>query len=57
MNSLAGLATDSALRVRLGTAGRQRVKDYFGWDEKGQFLAAIYESEPERGRNENSLSH
>jgi glycosyltransferase involved in cell wall biosynthesis len=41
--ALSRLAADSALRVRLGTAGRQRVKDYFGWHEKGQLLATIYE--------------
>jgi glycosyltransferase involved in cell wall biosynthesis len=41
--ALSRLATDSALRVRLGSAGRQRVKDCFDWNEKGQFLAKIYE--------------
>lgn len=37
------LATDPALRARLGRAARQRVKDRFAWDEKGEFLATIYE--------------
>jgi glycosyltransferase involved in cell wall biosynthesis len=55
--ALSRLATDSALRVRLGTAGRQRVRDCFGWNEKGQLLAAIYAGEPETRDNENSLCH
>jgi glycosyltransferase involved in cell wall biosynthesis len=37
------LATDPALRARLGSAARQRVKDHFAWDEKGEFLATVYE--------------
>jgi glycosyltransferase involved in cell wall biosynthesis len=41
--ALSRLAADSALCVRLGSAGRQRVKDCFDWSEKGQFLAAIYD--------------
>jgi glycosyltransferase involved in cell wall biosynthesis len=40
--ALCRLASDSALRVRLGQSGRQRVKEHFGWDEKGRFLAALY---------------
>jgi glycosyltransferase involved in cell wall biosynthesis len=44
--ALSRLAADSALRVRLGAAGRQRVKDCFDWNEKGQLLAAIYKGEP-----------
>jgi len=54
--ALSRLATDSALRVRLGTAGRQTVKDYFGWDEKGQFLATIYE-EVKKARSPRSSEH
>lgn len=37
------LATDPARRARLGSAGRQRVNDDFAWEEKGEFLATIYE--------------
>jgi glycosyltransferase involved in cell wall biosynthesis len=40
---LARLASDSALRLRLGTGGRQRVREHFHWDEKGRHLATIYE--------------
>lgn len=48
--ALSRLAADQALRVRLGTAGRQRVKDHFDWDEKGRFLAATYERVVREGR-------
>ncbi len=37
------LATDSALCGRMGAAGRQRVGCHFAWDEKGLFLARIYD--------------
>jgi glycosyltransferase involved in cell wall biosynthesis len=37
------LATDSPLRLRLAAAGRGRIKDHFGWDEKGQIMSTIYE--------------
>ena len=37
-------------------AGRQTVKDYFGWDEKGQFLATIYE-EVKKARSPRSSEH
>ena len=38
------LAEDPELRVRMGQASRQRVKEYFDWDEKGLFMARLYES-------------
>jgi glycosyltransferase involved in cell wall biosynthesis len=41
-DALARLANDPALRAKLGSAARERVKDHFAWDEKGKFLAAIY---------------
>lgn len=41
--ALSQLATDLDLRAKLGAAGRRRVKDYFDWDKKGQFLTKAYE--------------
>ena len=38
------LAEDPELRVRMGHASRQRVKEYFDWDEKGLFMTRLYES-------------
>jgi glycosyltransferase involved in cell wall biosynthesis len=38
------LAEDPVLRVRMGQASRQRVKEYFDWDEKGLFMTRLYES-------------
>jgi glycosyltransferase involved in cell wall biosynthesis len=43
VEGLSRLASDSVLRLQLGSAGRQRVTDCFDWNEKGKFLAAIYE--------------
>jgi len=37
------LAEDSSLRFRLGQGGRQRVAAHFEWDQKGVFMANIYE--------------
>jgi glycosyltransferase involved in cell wall biosynthesis len=44
--ALSRLAGDLALRVRLGSAARQRVRDSFDWDKKGIFMSNLYESLP-----------
>jgi glycosyltransferase involved in cell wall biosynthesis len=36
------LARDPALRVRLGTAARQRVREHFAWSGKGDLLSELY---------------
>ena len=36
------LATDPALRARMGQAARQRVKECFNWDKKGDLINQIY---------------
>jgi glycosyltransferase involved in cell wall biosynthesis len=36
------LAKDPDLRVRLGVAARQRVREHFDWDQKGVFMANLY---------------
>ena len=36
------LAGDSALRVRLGIAARQRVLEHFDWSGKGDWLSGVY---------------
>jgi glycosyltransferase involved in cell wall biosynthesis len=36
------LAKDPDLRVRLGVAARQRVREHFDWDQKGVFMANMY---------------
>ncbi|MUG96762.1 glycosyltransferase [Scytonema sp. UIC 10036] len=36
------LARDSDLRSQMGQAGRQRVKEAFSWESRGQLLAQIY---------------
>jgi glycosyltransferase involved in cell wall biosynthesis len=38
------LAEDLELRVRMGEAARQRVKEHFDWVGKGDFISGIYES-------------
>lgn len=38
------LASDPALRLRLGLSGKKRVEEYFNWDKKGDFMANLYES-------------
>ena len=37
------LAGDPGLRVRMGYASRERVKDQFDWASKGDFINEIYE--------------
>jgi glycosyltransferase involved in cell wall biosynthesis len=37
------LARDPDLRIRLGTAGRQRVREQFDWDKKGLLMTKVYE--------------
>ena len=36
------LAKEPELRVRMGKAGRRRVKEYFNWDIKGEWIKNIY---------------
>jgi glycosyltransferase involved in cell wall biosynthesis len=36
------LAEDPDLRIRLGVAARQRVREHFDWDQKGVFMANMY---------------
>ena len=38
------LAEDPGLRIRMGEAGRQRVKEHFAWDGKGDFMNELYEN-------------
>ena len=38
------LAEDPDLRVRMGEASRQRVKEHFAWAGKGELMSGIYES-------------
>src|SRR5579862_184613 len=37
-NSMEQLALDPELRIRMGEAGRERVRDLFAWDRKGDWL-------------------
>jgi glycosyltransferase involved in cell wall biosynthesis len=43
-NALLRLAGDPELRIRLGEAARQRVKEHFAWVGKGDFRNGIYEN-------------
>ena len=36
------LATDPALGSRMGDAARERVKQYFAWDKKGELTLELY---------------
>jgi glycosyltransferase involved in cell wall biosynthesis len=38
------LANDSALRIRMGQAGREMVLSFYDWTAKGQQLAQLYET-------------
>ena len=49
------LATDPTLRISMGHASQRRVEEHFGWDEKGQLLAAVYAGLPESEKRENSI--
>jgi glycosyltransferase involved in cell wall biosynthesis len=40
--ALRHLAADLQLRMRLGEAGRRRVKLHFAWDRKGELLRELY---------------
>lgn len=42
--AMARLARDPCLRIRLGTAARQRVQEHFNWEKKGLFTTKVYES-------------
>lgn len=37
------LARDPVRRTRLGQAGRERVREQFNWERKGNQLAAVYD--------------
>ncbi|NJL35721.1 MAG: glycosyltransferase family 4 protein [Leptolyngbyaceae cyanobacterium SM1_4_3] len=37
------LATDSELRLQMGAAGQQRVREHFSWEQKAQSLVQLYE--------------
>jgi glycosyltransferase involved in cell wall biosynthesis len=50
--ALLRLAQDPALRVRLAQAGRERVAAQFDWDQKGIFMAKVYEAVKEKGLSE-----
>jgi glycosyltransferase involved in cell wall biosynthesis len=41
-DALARLATDPQFRARMGKSGRQRIKDDFSWDNKGNLINRIY---------------
>jgi glycosyltransferase involved in cell wall biosynthesis len=38
------LAKDPTLRVSMGNAARQRVREHFDWDQKGALMMSLYES-------------
>ena len=42
-HALLHLAQDPELRIRMGKAGRERVMDYFDWDQKGEWIREIYD--------------
>lgn len=37
------LANNPNLRKKIGEAGRQRVKEFYNWDKKGEFIQKIYQ--------------
>ena len=37
------LAQDASLRMRMGKAARERVMEYFDWDQKGEWIRDVYE--------------
>ena len=36
-------ARDASLRMRMGKAGRDRVREHFNWDKKGDWINQVYE--------------
>jgi len=46
--ALTRLAVDGELRSRLGEGGRQRVREVYDWDVKGEFFAQLYEKVAKR---------
>ncbi|GJD15555.1 glycosyl transferase group 1 [Rivularia sp. IAM M-261] len=40
--AMSKLATNPELRLRMGEAGRKRVKESYSWEFKGQFLTRLY---------------
>jgi len=42
-NALHKLAADPALRARLGSGAKKRVREHFNWDKKGLFMTNLYQ--------------
>lgn len=42
-DAMVRLASDRELRVQMGQAGQKRVREFYDWEVKGQYLAQIYE--------------
>jgi glycosyltransferase involved in cell wall biosynthesis len=42
VRAIVRLAGDPTLRITMGTAGQQRLKDYFDWDKKGEKIRELY---------------
>jgi len=52
------LAEDHELRVQMGRAGQQKIKDYYSWEAKGKQFAHVYEglvAKPEPNQAKSSL--
>jgi glycosyltransferase involved in cell wall biosynthesis len=43
------LAQDQELRIRMGQAGQQRVRDFYSWNAKGRLLSDLYQDLVESG--------
>jgi glycosyltransferase involved in cell wall biosynthesis len=41
-SAMVDLASDRQLRLQLGNAGRQRVREHYSWEVKGKHLAEVY---------------
>lgn len=53
--AMSRLAADRSLRLQMGQAGQQRVKEYFAWDAKGEFLSNLYAEILDRQPEANKL--
>jgi glycosyltransferase involved in cell wall biosynthesis len=42
-DAMVRLSGDATLRIRMGSAGRQRLQDHFDWDKKGEGIRELYE--------------
>jgi glycosyltransferase involved in cell wall biosynthesis len=42
-SAMVTLAKDPDLRIRMGQAGKERVREAFDWNKKGQFFSQVYE--------------